>query len=75
VTGMEGLRDVGRGELDDDPLLPLGGVGGVAQALVAIRAVGRLVLEDARDDRLGQRLLLEEELQMRADDVWTVDKV
>lgn len=67
VTSMEGLGDVGRRELDDDPLATLGGVSGVAQTNVAIGTKGRLLLQDTANDVGGETFRPEEELHVRTE--------
>jgi hypothetical protein len=66
VTGVEGLGDVGRGELNNDLLLTLGRVGGILETHVAICTEGGLLGQDTAQDGVGQRSGLAEELQVRA---------
>jgi hypothetical protein len=75
MSGVEGLGDVGRGELDDDLLLALGRVGGVLKTHVAIGTKGRLFGEHTTQDGVGQRASLAEELQVRAKCSRRVDEV
>jgi hypothetical protein len=66
MAGVEGLGNVGRGELDDNLLLSLGRVGGVFETHVAIGTESGLLSEHATQDGVGQRSGLAEELQVRA---------
>lgn len=75
VTGVERLSNVGRRELDDNGLLALGRIGRVLEASIAICAIGRLLGQDTAQNGVGQRLRLEEKLQVRAGDGGRVDKV
>jgi len=74
MTSMERLGNVGRGELNDDLLLALRGVGGVPKALVAIGTVGFLLVQNAAQNSLRQGLTLEEEHQLRTADDGLVDE-
>lgn len=75
VTGVEGLGDVGRRELDDDLLAALGGVRGVPQTLVSVGTIGSAVLEDAAEDGVHQRLRPEEELEVNTSNAGRLDEV
>lgn len=75
VTGVEGLSDVGRRELNDDLLLALGGVGGILETQVSVGTVGSLFGQDTAQDGLSQRQWLAEELNVRADGSRRVDEV
>jgi len=54
VAGVEGLRDVRGGEFDDDALLALAGVFGIAQTEVYVATEIGAVREDRRDDGLDE---------------------
>jgi hypothetical protein len=75
VTGVEGLGDVGRGELDNDLLLTLGRVRGVLETHVAIGTEGSLLGQDTAQNSVGQRGSLAEELQVRAEGSGRVNEV
>lgn len=75
MAGVEGLGNVGRGELDNNLLLALGRVGGVLQTHVAIGTEGGFLGEHATQDGVGQGSGLAEELQVRAKGSRRVDKV
>jgi hypothetical protein len=64
---MEGLRDVGRRELDDDLFPALGGVLGVDESLVSIGTKGLLRFQNLSNDSLCKSVRPEEELEVRAE--------
>jgi hypothetical protein len=61
VTGVEGLGDVGRGELDDHLLLVGARIRGIVETEVGVEAVLCRVLEDRGKDEFGEGIRLEEE--------------
>ncbi|TKW55362.1 hypothetical protein CTA1_4108 [Colletotrichum tanaceti] len=63
MAGVEGLRNVGGGELDDDLLLAQGRVLGVLEAVVGVLAEGLAAGADLGDEELGERTSLEPELE------------
>lgn len=75
MSGVEGLGDIGGGELDDDLLLALGRVRGVLETHVAIGTERGLLGENTTQDSVGQRTSLAEELQVRAKRSGRVDKI
>lgn len=75
MPGVEGLGDIGGGELDNDLLLALGRVRGVLEAHVAIGTERGLLGEHTTQDSVGQRASLAEELQVRAKGSGRVNKI
>ena len=74
MAGVEGFRDVGRGEFDQDSLASFRGIFRVFEAQEFVLSEGLFSSEDRRDEEFGELGNFEEELEECAGHCWFMDK-